>query len=122
MLQIFNYRLSRGRRLIENAFGILSSTWRILLRRIDLEPHKVSCLVLACCALHNLIQRNRPAPQGGAPAQLEPQQPAEQVEMPGLDAVRLRPAEDARLVRQSFCDYVNTVGAVPWQNNMVNLD
>ena len=53
--KIFNYRQSRGRLVVENAFGILTSRFRILLNRINLSPEKVELVVIACCFLHNLL-------------------------------------------------------------------
>lgn len=52
--RIYNYRLSRARRVVENAFGILSNRIRILQRTI-LSPHKVETITLACCILHNFL-------------------------------------------------------------------
>lgn len=39
--RIFNYRLSSARRMVENAFGILTQIWRVYQRRIQLEPETV---------------------------------------------------------------------------------
>ncbi|CAN7974782.1 unnamed protein product [Ixodes persulcatus] len=65
--RIYNYRLSRGRRVIENAFGILTSRWRILRRRFKATDENVNRYVLAPIALHNVLmtlneEKNRYCP------------------------------------------------------------
>lgn len=54
--RIFNYRLSRMRRISENGFGILVSRWRIFCSPMLLEPGKVKEIVLAALTLHNLLR------------------------------------------------------------------
>ena len=52
---IFNYRLSRFRRISENAFGILVNIFGIFRTTIDLDPDVCIKLVLATVVLHNKI-------------------------------------------------------------------
>lgn len=58
--RIFNYRLSRGRRVVENVFGIMASVFRVFRKPMLLEPEKVTNVTLACVLLHNFMRR-RPA-------------------------------------------------------------
>ncbi|CAI6370576.1 unnamed protein product [Macrosiphum euphorbiae] len=51
---IFNYRLSRSRRTIENTFGIMSSKWRIFRRPIIASEKTVNAIIEAAVVYKNL--------------------------------------------------------------------
>ncbi|KAF0704729.1 DDE Tnp4 domain-containing protein [Aphis craccivora] len=55
--RIFNYRLSRGRRVVVNDFGILSSVFRVLRKPMLLEPKTVNKIVLTTIHLHNYLRK-----------------------------------------------------------------
>lgn len=128
--RIFNYRLSRARRCIENAFGILSSRWLCLNRTSQHNPDLTNKMVLACCCLHNyLINRNDElySPQNFADYLdangniVDGEWRKNQFAWQSLNQNCARETDQAKMIRNILKDYVNSpVGAVPWQNN-INL-
>ena len=56
--RIYNYRLSRARRVIENTFGIVSARWRIFRRPIISSVENAVLFTKTACLLHNFLQDN----------------------------------------------------------------
>lgn len=128
--RIFSYRLSRARRVVENAFGIMANRFRVLLSAINLSPQKVEKIVLACTALHNFLRREHAStytPVGS----FDNEDIDDGVVTPGawrdnrqllpLDRVLRHPTSEAKDIRNEFMHYFNEEGAVPWQQRMCGI-
>jgi len=56
--KIFNYRLSRARRSVEYAFGILAARWRIFRRPIIAHVSTAKIAVQAATTVHNFVMKH----------------------------------------------------------------
>lgn len=61
--KIYNYRHSRARRCVENAFGILAAKWRVLRTAIKVDVESATSIVLAAVVLHNFVLHHEPFPK-----------------------------------------------------------
>ncbi|XP_046398163.1 uncharacterized protein LOC124164969 [Ischnura elegans] len=112
--KVFNYRLSRARRVVENAFGILANRFRIYLRPIEVCLPTIDKLILCSCALHNYFLADSP------PNSLN----VGDSEVAALPSVQERQGANyssthARLVRENLADYFMSEGEVDFQWNCV---
>jgi len=55
-LMKYNYRVSRGRIVVENAFGRLKGRWRRLMKRNDMLVENVPTIIAAACVLHKICE------------------------------------------------------------------
>jgi len=112
--KIFNYRLSRARRVVENAFGILAARWRCFRGHIEVQPEFVDKIVLASCCLHNML-----CTDNEFEADLESNQVPENAFL-NIDALRRNSTREATQIRDAFKDYFNSdAGSVVWQVDSV---
>lgn len=127
--KIFNYSLSRARRTVENAFGILVSRFRVFEKPIATSVPTAVKIVKTTCALHSWLQTRcdsnnfslglidkedlehytftsgswREESKSNGLIQLQPLPPR-------------FPDRSARELRNYYCNYFNGIGAVLWQN------
>ncbi|XP_071058858.1 uncharacterized protein [Pseudochaenichthys georgianus] len=126
--RIFNYRLSRARRVVENAFGILAHKFRVLLRTMNQRPGTCRKIITTCVILHNLIRLRYPATHNNM-IDLEEQNLNV---IPGawrndkvlLDVYHERArntgTQEGRQMRRYLGHYFTSkAGSVPWQDKMI---
>ena len=129
--KVFNYRLCRVRRIIENCFGIMACRFRILRRCIEVHPSFAEDIVLACCILHNYLREYsgnnympaRALDQEMVNGDIVPGQWREEVRLHELQRDRqTNPSQYAKEIRNHLADYFLTAeGEVPWQYDRAGI-
>ena len=129
--KIFNYRLSRGRRIIENTFGILCQRWQILLKKLKYKNDTATALVSATIALHNFLNKTN---LNKKPVFEYPSDFVDSYDENGnlqfgswrnTDFLKnfdtaFRAPEDVKSLRKLLCQYFNSsAGEVSWQERIV---
>lgn len=128
--KIYNYRVSRARRIVENAFGILASRFRIFHTQINVAPERIDSIVMAACALHNFLIKSLPncyAP----PECIDREDREEGIVTPGYDtrnsnmeelerSIHGNTLNAAKRVRENLVDYFVNEGQVTWQDSFIH--
>jgi len=127
--RIFNYRLSRARRVVENVFGIMVSVFRVFRGPILLEPEKVTTITMTCVLLHNFLRRSKSSSSFYTPPGIFDSESNDGSIVPGswrseqndsssmfpLQRLPRRSGLNAKIVRDQFSEYFVTNGKVAWQ-------
>lgn len=130
--RIFNYRLSRARRIIENVFGVMSVVFRIFRSPIELKCNNAELVTTTCVYLHNFLSRNKRSRALYTPAGTYDREDSEFNVINGtwrneVTENNLHPLEDENenvdtslapsVIRDNFSNYfISEQGRVSWQN------
>ena len=131
LLRIFNYRLSRKRRVSENAFGIWGNRFRLFSVRNNLDPDTTTLCVLASLVLHNML-REKSREFYTPPGYTDEVGPDSEIldgrwrdEQRSLLVSDLQPGKsnrsslNAENVRNILAEYCYGPGQVPWQWKLI---
>ena len=111
--QIFNYRLSRARRVSENAFGLLASRFRVFHSMFNVRPESVISIVHATLVLHNFLLKQCPRYMTSVDDAVD------ELHLPSnLENLTIRGCnhpKHATEIRDTLSEYLNGPGMVLWQ-------
>lgn len=128
--KFFNYRLSRARRIVENAFGILASRFRIFRTSISTNLTVTDRIVRTTCTIHNWLRKTSRTYLTTRCVDYENLETGEII--PGLwrdanfDLQNIQPVGSnhssrmARQLRERYTNYFVNEGAVSWQSRMIH--
>lgn len=110
--RVFNYRLNRARKCVDNAFAILSSKFKIFHRPLNVSSDLATKIIHTCCILHNFVKER----DGSAFD--------DTLTVTGFQdfksSVHNRGTPHALDVRQKFTKYfMSDKGSLPWQMNII---
>ncbi|XP_018372439.1 PREDICTED: uncharacterized protein LOC108767196 [Trachymyrmex cornetzi] len=126
---VYNYRLSRARRIIENVFGILASQWRIYRKPIIARVNTTMSMIKSTICLHNWLHKDSKN-DFYVTSDLLDKETIDGVHIPGswktiiengcaftdvFNCGTHNSTRKAIRIRELFCQYFNNEGAVPWQ-------
>ncbi|CAB3993019.1 Hypothetical predicted protein [Paramuricea clavata] len=134
--RVFNYRLSRARRIIENCFGVATSRFRVFRKPIIANVEKVINITKAVVVLHNFLMATRSPEdthsycplnytdhESAAGQQSGEWRRGENINegiVPIPQTGSNNYSKSAKNVRDDFKEYFNSKqGAVSWQMDMV---
>jgi len=131
--RIFNYRICRTRRVVENIFGLASSSsvFRVFRKHMLLEPDKAQIVVMTIACLHNFLRRS---PDSAAfytpPDTFDYEENGRVIEgswramsnenMTSLFPIRKiarKPNMKAKEIRKELAAYLLSGGRLEWQND-----
>ncbi|XP_050301061.1 uncharacterized protein LOC126739422 [Anthonomus grandis grandis] len=109
--RIFNYRLTRARRFVESAFGILAKKWRVFHTSILVKPDFAALVIKAACVLHNFVRK-----RDGYKFEDTLTCSLNDIDVHGTGGQQLR----GQHVRVLFTEYFESPeGSLSWQNAMI---
>ncbi|XP_061716959.1 uncharacterized protein LOC133524824 [Cydia pomonella] len=110
--KIFNYRLSRARRTVENAFGILRARFRVFQGPLQVQPYMADKIVLAACCLHNVLTRDTQENEEILTDEID----CNSTCFGNIRPTYRNPSQEAVQVREAYKNYfMSAEGQVPWQ-------
>ena len=125
---IYNESVSRARRWVETAFGILGVCWQMFYGMIQCDVVMAERLVKAAVVVHNHVQQKDSELGDSCSAGVEMTQGLWRQTIPSsinlhrttsdVDSIKFgsnNSTRDARAIRNTFCRYFNATGAVDWQ-------
>jgi len=128
--RVYNYRLCRARRVVENVFGISSAVFPVFRKPLLLEPEKAKLIVMTVVHLHNFLRScnsmNMYTPPGTFDTEVDGHiiegswrrtaSDEETTSLLPLSNVPRKSCKSAQEIREELSQYFQTENRLEWQD------